>query len=556
MKQILAIILYLWAPNILFSQDPGSMNPYLKPQQEPVIVERSKNNLPALSETRAFIEQAMGWTLQDDGKWISEENRLLYNKAEFNQSGKAFYKLGKENFEIIELRDVTFENETYVVLLIKFKTGYYEFPILMEGWHNQQGISFFVFKNEKLREVIPEKMEFNHVYITNMEIVCSGSLVDYDKNTLNSTIAYNIQKTLTEKTIASHNLLIAIWPVQTGGQSLMRFRLIQVMNKKKFYLPYLELKNRDKLFRYSYYEMDYNEFQNFIRYSGSMPVQQFTGNPQNTEDFYKRGVTNYSMGNYSQSIADLTQAARFQPYADFFLTYAYRANARQKVGDYTGAMQDFDRAIMLKPADQSYYTAWLTTIYNRGVAKRNLKDISGACQDWHTAVQLGFKDTETDNAIKEYCKNFRFTGSTLNYSTVSSSAPGNASPEMQMDYFKVYWDGVWKYENGNYSEALRYFNRALELKPQTNALSIYSFRGNCKLKLNDYTGAIRDFDNAIALSASQPPDNTTMKSVYYNRGLANFFLGNTSIACSDFQKSLNAGMTDQQSINFMKQVCK
>lgn len=556
MKQILAIILFLCSPNILFPQDPGSLNPYLKPKQEPVIVERSKNNLPAISETRAFIELAMGWTLQDDGKWISEENRLLYNKAEFNQSGKTFYKLGKENFEIIELRDVTFENETYVVLIIKFKTGYYEFPILMEGWHNQQGISFFVFKKEKLREVIPEKMEFNHVYITNMEVVCSGSLVDYDKNTLNSTIAYNIQKTLTEKTIASHNLLIAIWPVQTGGQSLMRFRLISVMNKKKFYLPYLELKNRDKLFRNSYYEIDFGEFQNFIRYSGSLPVHSFTGDPQNTDDYYKRGVTNYSMGNYSQSIADLTQAARSQPYSNFFLTYAYRANARQKVGDYTGAMQDFDRAIMLKPADPAYNTAWLTTIYNRGVAKRNLKDIPGACQDWHTAVQLGFKDTETDNAIKDYCKNFHFTGSTLNYSTVSSSAPGNAAPEMQMDYYKVYWDGVWKYENGNFSEALRYFNRALELKPQTNALNIYSFRGNCKLKLNDYTGAIRDFDYAIALSASQPPDNTILKSVYYNRGLANFFLGNTSIACNDFQKSLNAGMTDQQSINFMKQVCK
>ncbi|MEI7982955.1 MAG: hypothetical protein WCI71_14995, partial [Bacteroidota bacterium] len=501
---------------------------------------------------------AMGWTLQDDGKWVSVENRLLYSKAEFNHSGKAFYKLGRENFEILELHDVSFENETYAVLIIKFKTGYYEFPILMDGWHNQQGISFFVFKNEKLKEIIPEKMEFNKAYITNMEVICSGTLVDYNKNTLNSTIAYNIQKTLTEKTIASHNLLISIWPVQANGLTLMRFRLIQVMNKKKFYLPYLEPKNRDKLFRSAYYEIDFNAFQGFIHYNSSAaPVQQFTGNPQNADDYYKRGVTNYSMGNYFQSITDLTQAARFQPYTDFFLTYAYRANSRQKTGDYTGALQDFDRAVMLKPADQNYYTAWLTTIYNRGVAKRNLKDISGACQDWNTAVQMGFKDTETDKAIKENCKNFKFTGSTLNYTTVSTSAPGGTtSPDMQTDYYKVYWDGVWKYENGNFNEALRYFNRALELKPQTNTLGIYSFRGNCKLKLTDYTGAVMDFDYAIALSASLPADNNTMKSVYYNRGLANFFLGNASIACSDFQKSLNAGMNDQQSLNFIKQVCK
>ncbi|MDD4603756.1 MAG: hypothetical protein PHF97_08110 [Bacteroidales bacterium] len=532
-------------------------NSVVYPQNNPNNkVERSMNNLPIVSETKSFIEEAIGWTMQDDGKWIFEKNRIPYSKTEYNKSGKTYYKLGKENFELIELRDVNYDNEMYSVLTIKFKTGYYEFPILMENWHNQEAVSFFVFKAEKLREVIPEKMEFNKTYITNMEVVCSGSVLDFNKKTLNSIIAYNIQKTLTDKTLAPLNLLIAFWPVQTGGQSIARFRLIQVMNKKKFYVPYLELKNRDKLFRSSYYEVDYGIFQSFIRYGGNVAATSFTGNPQTSDDYYKRGVSNYGMGNYNQAISDFTEAAKYAPYTDFFLTYSYRGNARQKMGDFTGAMQDFDHAIMLKPADPGYYSAWLTTIYNRGIARHNLKDNNGACQDWNTVIQLGFKDIETDNAIKEYCKNYRFTGSTLNYGTVSSTLPGTSTPDAQTDYYKVYWDGVWKYENGSYNEALRFFNRALELKPQTNVTGIYSYRGNCKLKLNDFQGAIQDFDYALGFSATQPTDNSTLKTIYYNRGLANFFLGNISIACSDFQKSLNTGMNDPQSLNFMKQVCK
>jgi tetratricopeptide (TPR) repeat protein len=124
------------------------------------------------------------------------------------------------------------------------------------------------------------------------------------------------------------------------------------------------------------------------------------------------------------------------------------------------------------------------------------------------------------------------------------------------DYYKVYMQGVWKYENGNYSEALRYFNRSLELKPQTNAAAVYSYRGNCKLKLSDYVGSISDFDYSIAFATASPSDNMLLKTVYYSRGLANFFLGNASVACSDFQKSINAGMTDPEPVNFIRQVCK
>jgi len=267
-------------------------------------------------------------------------------------------------------------------------------------------------------------------------------------------------------------------------------------------------------------------------------------------------MSNYAGGNYPQAIADFTEAAKYPEYSGFFLTYAYRANARQKSGDYPGAIQDFDRAVSLRPSDQSYYSAWLTTIYNRGVAKFNMKDNSGACQDWNTAIHLGFKDVATDDAVKLNCKNFPFNPSALPMTYGSSSVPGTISPDLQNDYNKVYWEGIWKYQNGNYAEALRNFNRAISLKPQSNLTSVYFYRGNCKLKLSDYQGAITDFDVASASAPSSQTDAVTMRTLYYNRGLANYFQGNGSIACSDFQKSINLGLTDSESINFIRQVCK
>jgi tetratricopeptide (TPR) repeat protein len=514
-------------------------------------VERTVANLPIISDVRSSLEYATGYAFQDNGIWLSAQNRIPFREAEYNESNKTFYELGRDNFELLELREVTINSEQFVVFLINYKTGWYEFPILMELWHWQDGINYFVFKASKLKEIMPDSVVWDRPYIINVDAICSGILIDTDPRTLSSTIAYNIKKTLDLKTISSHNLLIALWPVEAKGQQLTRFRLIQVMNKKKFYIPYLEEKNRDRLFRSSYYEADYPTFRAFIRYDEVNPMMA-TIDPKTGEDWFKRGVYNYRAGNYVQAIADLTEAAKHCPYDRFFMTYAYRANAREQLGDYSGAMQDYDKAISLKPAEKEYYTAWLTTIYNRGVAKYNIRDYAGACQDWNTAAHLGLQDPSLEASIRANCRNFTFTGP----SVLPSASIASVTPNTD-DYRRLYFEGMWKYQNGNFQEAILNLNRALELKPDLNILpSIYSYRGASKLKLSDYKGAISDFDYCMAYMGSGVPDNSILKTVYYNRGLANYFLGNRVEACSDFQKALRSGLTDTESVNFIGQICK
>ena len=329
------------------------------------------------------------------------------------------------------------------------------------------------------------------------------------------------------------------------------------MNKEKFYIPYLEQKNRDKLFKGSYFECDFSSFRSFINYSGGAYIQAFSGVPRSADEYYKRGLSDYASGNYMQSIQNLTEAAKFPPYSTFFLTYAYRANARQKVGDNAAAMADFDKAISLKPAEQNYYSAWLTVIYNRGIARFNNKDRDGACADWNTALQFGLKDVANDQAIKDHCRGYRFTGPSVAITqAVTTNFSDVNGPESMTDYFKVYWEGVWKYEHGNFEDALRYFSRALELRPQEKAFMVYYYRGSCKLKISDFSGAIADLDVALAFNASNQGDASMMKSVYYNHGMANYMLGNFPLACSDFQKAKSAGMNTPESVDFMNQVCK
>jgi hypothetical protein len=229
-------------------------------------IERSAKNLPAISEPRTLLLKATGWALQDNGDWISAQNRIPFQEAEFNRSGKALYKLGRENFTSLEMRDVLIGTELYTIFIIHFNTGKYEFPMLLDGWHAQRALSYYVFKSSRLRELMPDNITLNLPVIVNTEVLCEGTLVDFDKNTVVSTIANTIQTTLANKPIASHDLLLAVLPFESAGQKMVRFKIIQVMNQKKFYGPYLSNENRNSLFRRSYYETTFNELHALIRY--------------------------------------------------------------------------------------------------------------------------------------------------------------------------------------------------------------------------------------------------------------------------------------------------
>ena len=76
--------------------------------------------------------------------------------------------------------------------------------------------------------------------------------------------------------------------------------------------------------------------------------------------------------------------------------------------------------------------------------------------------------------------------------------------------------GIAEYEKGNYQEAIEYYNKGLEARPDDSCL--FNNRGLAYYSLEQYDKAVADYHRAIELKAD-------FADAYYNRGLAYFRKG-------------------------------
>ena len=67
---------------------------------------------------------------------------------------------------------------------------------------------------------------------------------------------------------------------------------------------------------------------------------------------------------------------------------------KAKLGDNSGAISDYNKAIEINPEYKSAYT-------NRGIIKKKIGDMKGACGDWRKASSLGHK--RTSQWVKNQC---------------------------------------------------------------------------------------------------------------------------------------------------------
>jgi tetratricopeptide (TPR) repeat protein len=89
---------------------------------------------------------------------------------------------------------------------------------------------------------------------------------------------------------------------------------------------------------------------------------------------------------------------------------------------------------------------------------------------------------------------------------------------------------------GKNAEALEHFNRSLAIKPDP---VIFSNRADLKKKLKDFSGAIADYDSAIALKPSDAFAGMGPEDVYVlygNRGLLKHQLGDLDGAIADYSE--------------------
>ena len=82
-----------------------------------------------------------------------------------------------------------------------------------------------------------------------------------------------------------------------------------------------------------------------------------------------------------------------------------------------------------------------------------------------------------------------------------------------LDYFN---DALAAYQSGNFSEAIKNYNKAIEINP--DYADAYYNRGNAKGALGNMQGAIEDFNKALQLN---PNDFKAQKAKEFTQSLIN-----------------------------------
>ena len=113
-------------------------------------------------------------------------------------------------------------------------------------------------------------------------------------------------------------------------------------------------------------------------------------------------LRDYDREDYYNAITDFTNAIRLMPDQKFFPVYGYRGNAKFKLGDMQGSLEDFNKAIALKPLDKQFLPVYGQVFLNRGTVRFYLKDKVGAREDWQQASE--YNEPKSAEYLKLYFK--------------------------------------------------------------------------------------------------------------------------------------------------------
>ena len=189
--------------------------------------------------------------------------------------------------------------------------------------------------------------------------------------------------------------------------------------------------------------------------------------------------------------------------------YNNRGNAYAKQGDFPKALQDYDRAIKLRPA-------YAVALKNRGVAFYRLGNIDDAIAAFSDLLQSKKDPDVLVDRAQAFSAKQDYRRALEDYDEAIRLEPKRAA----------FWNArCWhRAIVGEFQPALADCNEALKLEPKS-ATALDS-RGFVHLRMNRWNAAIDDYNAALKLDASLP-------SALYGRALAKEKTGRAVSARSD-----------------------
>ncbi|MBI4616076.1 MAG: tetratricopeptide repeat protein [Planctomycetes bacterium] len=212
--------------------------------------------------------------------------------------------------------------------------------------------------------------------------------------------------------------------------------------------------------------------------------------PAGAVEHSNRGTVRYAQGDFTGAIEDYTRAIELDPKNAG--AHDGRGNARTQQGDLAGAIEDFTRAIEIDPKSASTYN-------NRGIARSVQGEIASAIEDFTRAIELDPKH---------------------------AGAYSNR--------------GVARYEQGDLAAAIEDYTRAIDLDPKD--VGVYYNRGIARRDQGELAAAIQDYTLAIEL-------DPRFAAAYTNRGIARKAQGNLAGAIEDHTRAIELNPTDAAAHN-------
>ncbi len=336
----------------------------------------------------------------------------------------------------------------------------------------------------------------------NSDILRIGETVHVAHNSLGEVIFWDgIIKNFRDKSTKERILMTASMKVGRSG--------VPVINRwgKVIGVSYITLEDSDYLFAIP------SRYLKALLAESKQVLSLSSGTHSiSAETYFLRGKMMDSLRRYVDAIEAYTQAARRNPN---YKIYHNRGYAKSRLGQHAAAIQDYNKAIQLKPNDSFIYSS-------RGDAKNNLGQYFNAIQDYDKAIQLD------PNTAYTYVSRARVKEQLNQH----AAAIQDYNKAIQLDpdnIFTYYSRGLARESLEQYFAAIQDYDKVIQLFPQGGWA--YHRRGIVKTTLGQYAAAVQDYNKAIQL-------DTDDAIQYYNRGFAQSNLGQHFAAIQDYDKAI------------------
>lgn len=235
-------------------------------------------------------------------------------------------------------------------------------------------------------------------------------------------------------------------------------------------------------------------------------------NPEEAaRDCFYHGVDLFNKGDFSAALAAFDQAVALMP--EFPLAWNNRGLCLSNLGRHSEALESYDRA--LNHAQEEFPEVW----ENRSASLSNLGQEEAAQKSFERAIALKPQEPEPRTI--------------------------NTLPTQQAEAKTSFYQGVQKFNQGDFAAALVEFDRAVELMPEF-ALA-WNNRGICLANLGRHSEALESYDHALN-NADQE-----LAEVLENRGVSLSSLGREQEAQAAYQQAF-ALKTQGDSFKFQEDV--